>query len=225
MSQTDPPRHDGSGDDAPPGPRVLTRGPHPWRVAGASDAAVVFAPFPAELFDGSVEVFSWWREKGTCEVALEVAGERFAVPLPVGLPEPVRSTAASALAELLASLRRDAELLAHPRRDFSEVPFDVARELLDGLAGLLLNGLCRERTPRPEEIEAALGPAGPLPTRARHARLVTIAGAPFHDALGRFFSAPSRRLDLPRTGRSVAVWRTGTCPFALAGWSETTPPG
>lgn len=176
--------------------------------------------FPAELLDGSVELFAWWREHGAQVVALEVAGERFAVPLPAGLPEPVGSAAAGALAQLLSSLRRDAELLAHPLRDFSGVPGDVAQELLDGLAGLLLNGLCLGRTPRPDEIETSLGPAGPLPTRARHARRVRISGAPFHDALGRFFAAPSQKLDLARTGRSVLVWRSGTCPFALAGWAD-----
>jgi hypothetical protein len=102
---------------------------------------------------------------------------------------------------------------------------EVSVELLDGLAGLLLNGFALDRVPRAEEVVARLVPAGGLPTRARHVRSVAIGGAPFADALGRFFAAPSRTLALARTGRSVVVWRTGSCPFALAGWSETAPEG
>jgi hypothetical protein len=194
-------------------------------VALALRLARELPPFPRDVLDGSVEVFAWFRENGAREVALDVDGRSEAVLLPAGLPDAVAKAAAGALAELLASLRRDAERLAHPRRDFSGVPQEVGRELLDGLAGLLLNGLSLERAPRPEELEARLGPAGGLPTRARHARSVAISGAPFADALGRFFAARSTALALPRTGRSVLVWRSGSCPFAVAGWSEATPRG
>lgn len=192
-------------------------------VALALRLARELPPFPPDVLDGSVEVFAWFRETGARVVDLDVDGRRENVPLPAGLPEPVAKAAAGAVAELLASLRRDAERLAHPRRDFSGVARDVGCELLDGLAGLLLNGLAGARAPRPEEIEARLVPAGGLPTRARHARAVAVAGAPFADALGRFFAVPSTPLTLPRTSRIVVVRRTGSCPFAGAGWSEATP--
>ncbi|HQN06473.1 MAG TPA: hypothetical protein PLL76_00110 [Thermoanaerobaculia bacterium] len=192
-------------------------------VALALRLARELPPFPPGVLDGSVEVFAWFRETGARDVDVDVDGRTESVPLPAGLPEPVANAAAGAVAELLASLRRDAERLAHPRRDFSGVARDVGRELLDGLAGLLLNGLSLARAPRLEQVEARLVPAGGLPTRARHARSVSIAGIPFADALGRFFAVPSTPLTLPRTGRIVVVRRTGGCPFAVAGWSEATP--
>ena len=142
------------------------------------------------------------------------------VPLPAGLGEAARGVAVAALGALFASLRRDAEKIGHPLRNSDGVAEAVADELLDGLAGLLLNGLGLDRAPRPGDVASRVGPAGYLPTRARHVRTVTIAGAPFQDAIGRFFAVPSCPLALRRTGRVVEVRRTGRCPFPRAGWSE-----
>lgn len=189
-------------------------------VALALRIARELPAFPPEVVDGSVELFAWFRETRARAVALDAGGRTETVLLPTGLPGPAEKAAAAALAELLSSLRRDAAFLADPRGDLRGVARAVSVELLDGLAGLLLNGLSRDRVPRKEEIVARLVPAGGHPTRARHVRSVEIAGRPFADALGRFFPAPSRTLVLARTGRSVVVWRTGTCPFALAGGAE-----
>lgn len=188
-------------------------------VALAFRLARELPPFPAEVLDGSVELFGWWRESGSREVPLDAGGAPVAVRIPSGLSRLAERGASATLAGLLGSIRSTAERLGHPRRDFSGVARDVSTELLDGLASLLLNGLCLDRAPSPGDVVSSLGPAGYLPTRARQARSVTVSGAPFHDALGRFFAVPSRRLDLPRTGRSVSVRLTGTCPFPLVGRS------
>jgi hypothetical protein len=195
-----------------------------WLLALALRLATDLPPFPPDLLDGSVELFGWWRERATPTAVPAGDGSEVVVPLPAGLGEAARGGAVAGLGSLFASLRRDAERIGHPRRSFAGVPEAVAAELLDGLAGLMLNGLCLEKTPRPADVESRLGPADGLPTRARHVREVRIAGAPFHDALGRFFAVPSSPLRLPRTGRVVEVRRTGRCPFPRAGWSEVLPP-
>ncbi len=193
-------------------------------LALALRLATELPPFPTDLLDGRVELFAWWRERAVPAPVPAGGGSEVVVPLPAGLGEPGREAAAAALGTLFTSLRRDAERIGHPRRSFDGVPEAVAAELLDGLAGLMLNGLCLEKTPRPGDVESRVEPAGFLPTRARHVRKVRIAGAPFHDAIGRFFAVPSAPLRLQRTGRVVEVRRTGRCPFPRAGWSEALPP-
>jgi len=177
-------------------------------------------PFPAEVLDGAVELFGWWRAHGKPVPVRVGEGPPAVVPLPPGLAPASEEAAAGALGRLLASLHRDAERLGHPRRSFRGVPEEVAGELLDGLAGLLVNGLCLARAPRPDDIASTLVPRGSLPTQARRVRSTTIRGAPFHDALGRFFAVPSLPLALRRTGRVVEVRRTGTCPFPRAGRAD-----
>jgi hypothetical protein len=189
-------------------------------LALALRLATELLPFSPDLLDGRVELFGWWRERAVPGPVPTGDGGEVVVPLPAGLEESARGAAAAALGSLFASLCRDAERIGHPRRSFDGVPEAVAAELLDGLAGLLLNGLCLERTPRPDDVESRVGPADRLPTRARHVRTVRIGGAPFHDALGRFFAVPSCPLALRRTGRILEVRRTGRCPFPMVGWSE-----
>ena len=189
-------------------------------LALALRLATELPPFPPDLLDGKVELFGWWRARAVPAAVPAADGGMVVVPLPAGLGEAARGAAAAALGSLFASLRRDAETIGHPLRSFDGVAEAVADELLDGLAGLLLNGLGLDRAPRPGDVVSRVGPAGNLPTRARHVRTVRIAGAPFQDAIGRFFAVPSCPLALRRTGRVVEVRRTGRCPFPRAGWSE-----
>lgn len=189
-------------------------------LALALRLATELPPFRPDLLDGRVELFGWWRERATSAAVPTGDGGAVGVPLPAGLGKAARGAAAAALGGLLCSLRRDAEVLGHPRRSFDGVAEAVAAELLDGLAGLLVNGLCLERTPRPVDVESQLGPANGVPTRARQVRRVRIAGGPFQDAFGRFFADPSCPLALRRTGRVLEVRRTGRCPFPRVGWSE-----
>lgn len=174
-------------------------------------------PFPAEVLGGSVELFGWWRASGKPVAVPAGAGRSAVVPLPPGLRPASEAATAGALGRLFEALHRDAERIGHPRRRFEGVPEAIAVELLDGLAGLLLNGLCLSRAPRPGDVASALAPRGHLQTRARCVRSVTVAGAPFQDRIGRFFAVPSRPLALRRTGRTVKVRGTGTCPFPLSG--------
>ncbi len=122
-----------------------------------------------------------------------------------------------ALGSLFASLRRDAETIGHPLRSSDGVAEAVADELLDGLAGLLLNGLGLDRAPRPGDVASRVGPAGCLPTRARHVRTVRIAGAPFQDALGRFFAVPSCPLESSQDGPHRGGEADREVPFSAGG--------
>ncbi|MBK9374412.1 MAG: hypothetical protein IPN03_11945 [Holophagales bacterium] len=186
-------------------------------LALALRLATELPPFPPDLLDGRVELFGWWRARAEPAAVPAGDGGEVVVPLPAGLGEAARGAAAAALGALFASLRRDAEKIGHPLRSFDGVAEAVADELLDGLAGLLLNGLGLDRAPRPGDVASRVGPAGCLPTRARHVRTVRIAGAPFQDALGRFFAVPSCPLESSQDGPHRGGEADREVPFSAGG--------
>lgn len=183
-------------------------------VAAALRLAEVLPSFSAEDIRADRDLFAWWRERWTVPVRIELAdGATINVHLPDGVPAPLASGIGRMLRALSTAARDAGELLGHPGRQARGLIEAMAIELNEGLVGLLVNGRGRGCRTSPRTISTALAPSGTLPTRAAWCKDVTLAGAPFHDALGRYFAAPHTAVRLPRTGQRVVVWRSGTCPF------------
>ena len=176
------------------------------------------------------DFFAWWRTRWTQRTTIQLAmGGSVSMGFPQELPPSKARTITGAVGTLALEHERLAALLGRAASATHVFIDALATELLDGAAGLLLNGREGTRCPRPEQIVVKHERSHGYPTRAQVAKKVLLEGAPFEDCFGRFFAATETRLRLPRSGREITVLRLGTCPFPdygfVAAGSEPGPAG
>lgn len=169
------------------------------------------------------DFFAWWRTQLT-QVQLVALGSGGSVA--IGLPHGIEERHASAIAGMLQSLGAEYEALARLLGERESQPGEFVREcaseLNDGMVNMLLNQLGEQRCPHARDIETNVVRSGTYPTTATSVKEVTINGESLNDRFKRFFAAKHSTVVLPRTGRTIVVWRTGTCPFPDYGFVEAS---